>query len=525
MLPSRHDMTQKIAKISIIIAGLLLAAFFVLNTFDGDFGWHLRFGQDALRGNYPFTDSYTYTYSGEKWTNHEWGSDMLFAALYPLIGYTGLGLVIGAVIWLAFILSIKIFTNEITVLSLLIALVGMLSVKFLFALRPTFFAALFFVLLWLALEKINKKSIYVIPVILWLWSTMHGSWILGFIVANIYLIGHLTSHLLSRRLPRFAGKADAWTKNECIIVIGAEIVAAGLICLNPYGPTIWAEVGQYFSGGYFKQIINEWLPSFSYPVYALPMILSAISCAFAAIGLYRKKLSWPQFLLLSALFLSAWLYKRNWIYPLLVSVPLFAAIFSTELTKIKISKIFYPFITTAFAAVSIFYLVQMPKIFNVFSNTTYLTERGFPAKAATYLLADSGMEPINIFNEFSWGGYLNMAARNATVYLDGRGTATWRDENGKLLLAEYRAIKYEAGGLKQITESQADYILLAKNRAGYPKPNWINRLIFTTADLQKIFSFDKSQLEKTLQKSDQWSLEYEDELALIWKRVTPLSPK
>lgn len=518
-------MMQKIAKISIIITGFLLAAFFVLNTFDGDFGWHLRFGQDALRGYFQYTDSYTYTYFGEKWTNHEWGSGILVAALYPYIGYTGLGFVIGAVIWLAFIFSIKIFTNKTTSLSLLVALAGMLSVKFLFALRPTFFAALFFVLLWLSLEKISKKNIYVIPVILWLWSAMHGSWILGFIVINIYLAGHLVGSCLSRWLPRFAGLKNQWTKNEYLVVIGAELIAAGLICLNPYGPAIWAEVGQYFSGGYFKQIINEWLPSFSYPVYALPMILSAVALVFSAAGLYIKKISWPQFLLFSALFLSAWLYKRNWIYPLLVSVPLFTAIFSVELANIKLSKIFYPLITAACAVVSVFFLIQMPKIFNVFSNNAYLTERGFPAKATTYLLADSGMGSIRVFNEFSWGGYLNMAARNAAVYLDGRGTATWHDANGKLLLAEYRAIKYEAGGLGQINDGPADYILFAKNRTGYPKPNWINRVIFTPADFQKLFSSDKPQLEKMLQKSDRWSLVYEDNLALIWKRVTPLSPE
>jgi hypothetical protein len=523
-------MAEKIAKISIIIAGLFLAAYFVLNTFDGDFGWHLRFGQDTLRGNFPLTDSYTYTYFGEKWTNHEWGSDILFASLYRYIGYTGLGLVIGAVIWLAFILSIKIFTKNITVLSLLVALAGMLSVKFLFALRPTFFAALFFVLLWLALEKMNKKSIFVIPIILWLWSAMHGSWILGFIIVNIYLAGHLWSLFLSRRFLRFAGQQSQWTKKEYFAALGAEIFAAGLVCLNPYGPTIWAEVGQYFSGGYFKQIINEWLPSFSYPVYAWPMIISAVACVLFALGLYIKKISWPQFLLFSALFLSAWLYKRNWIYPVLVSVPLFTAILQAEFSKIssrsnRTKTIIYPAAAIIFAAISIICVIKIPKITNVFSDNAYLTARGYPARAITYLLADSEMELVDVFNEFSWGGLINAGARNIRVYLDGRGTATWRDKDGTLLLARYRAIKYEAGGLKQITESSANYILLAKNRTGYPQPNWINRIIFTPADFQKLFSSEKPQLEKMLQKSDQWSLVYEDGLALIWKRLTPLSPK
>lgn len=523
-------MAEKFAKISIIIAGLLLASYFVLNTFDGDFGWHLRFGQDALSGNFQYTDSYTYTYSGQNWTNHEWGADIIFAFLYRYIGYTGLGLIVGAVIWLAFILSLKISTNKISLWSLLIALAGMLSVNFLFALRPTFFAALFFILLWLSLEKISKTNLITIPAILWLWSALHGSWILGFIIINIYLGGHFIGYILSRRLPRLAGAPNFWSKKEYLIVIASQILSAGIICLNPYGPAILAEVGQYFSGGYFKQVINEWLPSFSYPVYALPMIISAVALTFSAIGLFRKKISWPYFLLLSAMFLSAWFYKRNWIYPVLVAVPFFSTLIQPECSKLfgrinLIKNYFTPFITVSCLILSAIYFVKMPKISDVFADNTYLTARGYPALAVTYLLSDTQILPAQVFNEFSWGGLLNASAKNIQVYLDGRGTATWRDASGSLLLADYRAIKYEAGGLSKINMGPADYILLAKNRTGYPKPDWINRIIFTPADFQKLFARETPQLEKMLEKNNQWSLVYEDNLAKIWKKVIPPSLK
>jgi hypothetical protein len=136
-----------------------------------------------------------------------------------------------------------------------------------------------------------------------------------------------------------------------------------------------------------------------------------------------------------------------------------------------------------------------------------------------FIKLDSAGQQINIFNEFRWGGYMNWAAQNALVYFDGRGTATWRNENGKTHLQKYREIKFEAGGFNILNTSPADYVILSRSSLSvYPRPDWLNRAIFGEEELKKLFSAEESQLEKMLAKSANWQLIYEDAIARVWKR-------
>lgn len=519
-------MPQKIAKIALIILGFVIAFYFVSSVFDGDFGWHLRFGEKTMSSSFPYLDTQTFTHFSQPWTNHEWGGDILFWTLYSGIGYFAIVAVVALIIWLSFLLVIKTYWKRISITSLLVAIAGLLSVKFLFSPRLTLLSVIFFVLVWYAMKNFTKKFWYLLPPVLWLWSTVHGSWVLGFIVINIYLFGSLFAGALHKLVPKLAGRETNWTKKEYFSAIFAQIFSLGLIAINPYGLQIYGEISKYLEPSFFKQVINEWLPSFVYPVYAGPLIIIAITSVFVIIGYIKKKISLPELLLFFAMSYSAWQYKRCSIYAVLVCLPVL--IYTANIVKQKILSLdifqrylkafgIKIFIISIFCAV--IFLVNIPSSNDIWNNRQFILRQGFPYDTAKFLNDEIGENTVDLFNEFRWGGYFNWTVPNARLFLDGRGTATWTDEYGNNLLELYREIKYEEGGIEKLENTSAKYALIAKNSDNYPKPNFINQLIFDQRDFNQIFSGKPSQIEIELEKSEQWELIYEDALARVWKKL------
>ncbi|MDD2758627.1 MAG: hypothetical protein PHD72_04685 [Patescibacteria group bacterium] len=524
-------MLQKTTKIALIIAGFVMALSFISSTFDGDFGWHLRFGMDAFAGNWQYTDSYTWPYFGQPWTNHEWGGDLLFWLLYSNLGYFSLVVLVATAVWGAILLTQKIFFKKLTSDALIFSLVALLAAKFLLSMRLAWLAPLFFVLLWHTLEKIpRKKTFYWWPLILWAWSALHGSWILGFIVLNIYIAGNALALLLKNKFPKISGADTGWTLSTIKNAIFWQIISWLAVLANPYGIKIWQEVGSYFTQNYFKQVVNEWLPSYAYPVYIWPLVFAAFSVIIIFLGWKQKKISLAQIILFIAIFSAAWQYKRNNIYLVLVCLPIITATWEIAkgriLTSAKNAATKISIATsglTIFAAlVIIFYSLSHTYWTNNIWRERVLLERyPFPFGAAEFLKQETAGQKIYVFNEFWWGGYLNWALPNALVFLDGRGTATWRYDEKTTMLEEYRKIKYDAGGFQKLESSPAQYVILSKNLAGYPKPNFINRIIFDQKDFDKIFSDNKSQIEKMLERSKNWQIVYEDKTTRVWSRTLP----
>ena len=58
---------------------------------DPDLWGHIRFGQDILRtGSIIQSDVYSYRSAGQRWINHEWLSEVMFAGIYNFAGPCGL---------------------------------------------------------------------------------------------------------------------------------------------------------------------------------------------------------------------------------------------------------------------------------------------------------------------------------------------------------------------------------------------------------------------------------------------------
>lgn len=517
-------MLNRIAKIILIILGYLITLAAVANIFDVDLGWHLRAGRDTFAGAFPYLDTYTYSYYGQPWTNHEWGGDILFWAIYSMFGYFALPVLAAAGVWLTLLGMIKIFSGRLSTANIIVGIIGAGAISYLLAPRLAFIVPLFFTALLYTLEK--KKNWFLWPIILWLWSAMHGSWILGFIVINIYLFGNLASVILEKFFLKLAGQNSNWNARDFYKNIFWQIISTVVICLNPYGWKIWQEVGQYLTPQYFKLVVNEWLPSYVFPIYPWPLVIGAAAAVLIILAYRDKRATTAQLLLYFAMFFAAWQAKRQAFYLVVVSLPIISLAAEFCAQKIKHRLITKKIIDAAkilmiilAACNCVFVITKIHFTDNIWSDKDFLIKRELPVNAVEFIKMDSNNQPINIFNEFRWGGYLNWTLPNALVYFDGRGTATWRDEFGKTYLQKYREIKMEAGGLSILNSSKADYVLLARSTSSvYPRPDWLNRIFFGEEELNKVFSTDESQLEKMLEKSPNWKLVYEDNIARIWKK-------
>lgn len=530
-------LTRKIA----LFLGVILIFTFTLSilsrTFDGDFGWHLRFGQETLAGHLPYTDSYTWTYAGQAWTNHEWGGDVLFWVMYHYVGFFWLEVLITACVTTAFVLLPVVFRRRLTLSGLLANGIALWSVDYLISMRQTTMAPLFFVALIFTLEKISlpgvdgqrgRRWLLTWPVLFWLWAALHGSWILGFIVITIYAAGHLGQHVVHRLAPDHFDDST-WNVHTFLDVLQAAAFAFAATVLNPYGLGLWGEIGSYFTQNYFKNYITEWLPSYTFPIYWSFFVLIGTGLVLAVRGLLHRKITIAQFLLLLALMWTGVTARRNSVYSVLVVAPLLAAAFEAifaacsqfiqkkPLLKEKMYLYSSALVVVLLVFGSIWHGRHIRYLTDPWHDDAFLASRGFPIGAVHALEREPADQKI--FNEFHWGGFLNWTLPSSTVYLDGRGTATWMATPTTTLYQAYRALRFDPNGLTKIETTPANYILLQKQFTGYDvAPNFLNRLTFDAVDLALVTSTTTTQLERDLAHSPRWEKMYEDPLSLLFKR-------
>lgn len=524
---------NKFIKLTLCILTLTFILSVISNTFDGDFGWHLRFGQEAWAGNFQYQDHYTWGFFNQNWVNHEWGGDLIFWFLYNNFGYKSLVLFISLALWAAYLITQKIFSKKITVLGLLVTYLCLFASKHIFVMRLAMLSPLLFVVLWYILERVNtKKYIYFLPILFWLWSSLHGSWVLGFITIGIYGAGNLGQILINKYWPEYF--KPVWDKKTFLQIIIITVLSALAVLVNPYGTGVWKEVFHYFSSSFYKNHITEWVPSYIFPIYWLSIIIQTVGLFLAVWGAKTKKINLPQLLLMIAFFYSGFLYKRNALFGVIVSLPLIVATLEMAITKLrsctgfwqeifndkKVKKIIKIFFLITLLLLLISYISKIHLTKNVWEDKCLLERNTMPPQSGEFLQKKYPGEN-RMFNEFRWGGYLNWILPKTLVYFDGRGTATWKTD-GEYMLEHYYKIKFEPGGLAELNSKNINLIFLQQsNFFAYTKPDWTDRLMFGKK-LDSFFLPEKCQLEKDLENNSEWQLVYSDYMAKIWeKKITP----
>jgi hypothetical protein len=195
---------------------------------DNSFMVHLRTGRYILDHGVPHSDPYSFTAPGVKWVAQSWLAELLYGIIDRTVGDFGLrmlGAVIGAVIGaLIFTLAYRACGSRGRALAL--ATMTFACVLNNWSERPLMFGLLAMMVLVFVVEfpdaAIARHSMITIPVVMWLWVNVHGTFAFGF----LYLLLHLGGRAWDGHPP---------TSGRERTLLRAGLVAGAVTLINPYG--------------------------------------------------------------------------------------------------------------------------------------------------------------------------------------------------------------------------------------------------------------------------------------------------
>ncbi|HSX45272.1 MAG TPA: hypothetical protein VLF39_04185 [Candidatus Saccharimonadales bacterium] len=375
----------------------------VWNTIDPDFGWHLQAGRYILAHWVPGHDVFTYTARNYRWIDHEWLSDVINALIFNRISYIGLTLVFAGVWTSALFVTGKRYL--ITMLLAAIAIQPYVSV------RPMAWSALLLAVLIRLSEskRLRSKFIFLMPLIIMLWTNLHGGFIIGLAYIGFLLIKE---------------RDWLWLK-----IFGLSILAT---FINPYGPRLYFEVFTTLFDSQLHWQIVEWRPFLIFW-----QSQAYISLWIAGTILYTKKKFDDLFTFDKLLFLAGLSSTRHIILFVIAAMPKledYAKQARKNIPKkpklrVKVVLVILVLIVLGDVGYGVYrsgvsWIPQKYDISTDFTVYTYLKDH--PCSG-------------NIFNSYNLGGFLIWQLPNQPIYIDGR-MPSWRNEQGQKYFNIYTKI-------------------------------------------------------------------------------------
>ncbi len=248
-------------------AGLLLLAVVeaVLHVVGhDDLWWNLATGRYiSEHGEIPATDVFSHTFADNHWVNLEWLSHVLFYNLWQHLGESSLLALRAGMIALIFavVLGLCLIRSRGSwLISLLVVAFGAGVCRQFLDARPQLFTFLFAALVLLLLELFRRhgrrKPLFLIPLILLLWTQLHGGYIFGLLV----LLGNLGAELGKKLLQLPAGELS-WRDLRLLAVV--TLLAAAAIAVNPWTVEAYThpfDMSELVGGGNAFLSVIEWKP-------------------------------------------------------------------------------------------------------------------------------------------------------------------------------------------------------------------------------------------------------------------------
>jgi hypothetical protein len=161
-------------------------------TTDTDLWGHLRFGQAVIAQRHLIPhDSYSYTMYEERWSNHEWLTEVVMAAAYNTLGVVGLKMWKFACVAATMLLVVMGLaetratpTAQLNTLTV-VAIAMMPQLEY----RPQLFTFVLFAAMLALLACHNfrgRAPLWLVIPMMALWANLHGGFIMGIAVLALY---------------------------------------------------------------------------------------------------------------------------------------------------------------------------------------------------------------------------------------------------------------------------------------------------------------------------------------------------
>jgi hypothetical protein len=488
---------------------------------DPDLWWHLRVGQDILRGIWPFGDTYTWSMPGFAWVDHEWLTNLLMYGIFRATGLLGLGAVFILIGLCAY--GVAAHTGWLIASSVTgpspsraagwrlaaIVMIGGLAANYgILGTRAQMITLLGFALVNLLLWQYllgKRRTLWVLPVLFALWANLHGGMVIGIFHMGLCLLALLAAGLwptLRQFFPFNLTEAAHYPRKvrHLMVVLVTSVVAS---LLNPYTYRIYEEALRTSLDSYARTQIQEWKAlNFQEPIGL-------------AVGIFLFLLVW--WLLWSRRYHSAWhlllfpvylylgvsstrhsgllvLFSLPWLYVALAASPgvrEFLDATVKRLFAIRAGRGLYIAYNSVVLLVPLGALLVQAQLFVRTSLDSVQLARsvGYPYQAVAYLKSNAP-PGTRLFNGYNWGGYLVWFFPEQKVFIDGR-MPSWRDRDSAIL-EEY----------VHIADLAPDWMELLRARQ-------VN-LVLTPKD---------SVLATGLRQTAGFERAYEDDLAVVYRRT------
>jgi hypothetical protein len=428
----------------------------ILGVTDPDLWWHLKTGELIVKGHHVLTsDPFSWTTSGREWILHEWLSEVIIYLLKSSAGYelavAACMATIVATFLIVYRLGLRICSRELAVAGV-VALSATMMLNFTLV-RPQMFTWLFFAIfvrqLYLHFRD-KSASLWLLPLLMVLWSNMHLGYLFGLAAVWIWVLSIILRD-------RVVGRSLAM---PILLAVSCSLAPA----ISPDGPRALLFPLDYLasSRGAFAAI-QEWgSPDFHNPSFwGFPIAVAVL----LIIGLPRgRQHTFGTFMLL-IFFVLALISVRN--------IPLFAIIFPVVAAeslarrdsqsaimptpkRVERNALNWALLVSVVALV--FTVALLATDAQVHSEPNVSSD--LPSSGVTYIRQHK--LGTRILNPYDWGGYLiAQLYPDVKVSIDGRA-----DLYGDQLLDQYsRLVTLQPGWREQLAALDPDFILLPKDSA------------------------------------------------------------
>jgi hypothetical protein len=279
---------------------------------DNSFLWHLRTGELILDHGIPHRDPYSFTAAGTHWIAQSWLAELMYGALDRSVGAIGIRIAVGlAGAWVAiFLFRVGLHATNDRVRALALGIPALACSFSVFSERPLMFGLALLCVLVFTVEVpgsfVGRHPRVVIPIVMWLWVNVHGTFSLGF----LYLVVYLGARWLDGAPP-----AEG---RERVLLVGG-VIAAAVIFVNPYGPSLVLFPLALMGRSSVLSNVSEWQ---AVNLHNATGVLFAMWFFLTVVALARSKPRRGEVLLTVVFLFLGWWAVRNVAITVAVTLPI-----------------------------------------------------------------------------------------------------------------------------------------------------------------------------------------------------------
>lgn len=506
-LPSLTDVAFIVPILALFLA--LSGAQFLLG--DGDTGWHLVTGKWILaNGRVPDQDLFSFTKAGQPWIAWEWLWDVAFGWLYLHWGLAAVVLVnivvLGTVSAWLFRLARR--SADSPLLAIVFTVIAVVCTSMHWLARPHLMSWVLLLAFYSLLERARAgrpRGLLWLPLLTVLWTNLHGGFIIGLIVVGAYAAGELIRFAVE---PEGGPRRAALGQARRYLVVLAACAAATL--LNPYGYKLHVHIFGYLSEPFHFENISEYVSlNFRHPMGKFLTLMILLGAVAAAWDLWRRRFVYP--LLLVAWAYAALLSARNIPIFAILAAPRVAACAADLLARLERADVagwlrrgvagFNRFgrdigvveRLTRIPAVSVAAVLVLALLFRAEASVEFQARfdpQRYPARAVEFLRQQGLLERVYAHDQ--WGDYLIFRLYpHVKVFVDGR--------------SDFYGAEFERASVEVL-----------RARWNWEKP-------LNAHGVQTVLLPVDSPLAPTLKECSRWRTVYDDRVALVFRRA--VSPR